>query len=91
MFNLILGHPEVSDFALAKCEVSDFALAKREVSNFALVKYEVSDFTLAKCTVQIVPAPEHFARTVHARERARPRTLARTSTSIPRGLHALFV
>jgi hypothetical protein len=48
VFNLILGHPEVSDFALAKCEVSDFAHAKCEGPDFALAKCEVSDFALAK-------------------------------------------
>ena len=42
-------------------------------------------FRTRKCTIQIVPAPEHFARTVHVRKRARSRTCARTSTSI----HAL--
>ena len=65
---------EMSGFAPSKCEVSDFAYAKCEMSGFEPSKYakcEVSGFALAKCTVQIVPAPEHFARTTHARARAR--------------------
>ena len=80
---------EMSGFAPSKCEVSNFAYAKCEMSDFEPSKYakcEVSGFALAKCTVQIAPAPEHFARTTHARERAR----ARTSTCIPTPLCDTF-
>ena len=74
----------------AKCPVShlrNVRNAKCPISSFRNIREMRSvRFRTCECTIQIVPAPEHFACTVHARERARPRTCARTSTFIPQRL-----
>eukprot|EP01043_Picozoa_sp_COSAG02_P015154 COSAG02_NODE_639_length_19078_cov_9.380262_6_plen_192_part_00 len=86
----------VSHLRNAKCPVSHLRNAKCPVSHLRNIRNakfrfrtcemsHLSKFALVKCTVQIVPAPKHFARTLHARECARVLAHARAP---PHAFHA---